>query len=104
MTSPCPHNCRFDREAAMTVVARDATGKPTVWCDPCIADVVAALNAAGIETVASCCGHRSPVPGCISLADGRWFVLLPSYESWQAAMALLVKPGVTINDEPQVCA
>lgn len=58
------------REAAMVVVKRDATGKPTVWCDPCIADVVSALNAAGLQTVASCCGHGR-VAGNIFLADGR---------------------------------
>lgn len=38
--------------------------------DICIADIVAALNAANIPTVASCCGHGSG-PAVISLADGR---------------------------------
>ena len=36
----------------------------------CIADIVAALNAAGIETLASCCGHDEG-DGIISLEDGR---------------------------------
>lgn len=38
--------------------------------DFCIADIVAALNAANITTVASCCGHKK-LPGVISLEDGR---------------------------------
>ena len=40
------------------------------FIDYCIADIVAALNAAGIETMASCCGHGK-CPGDIILADGR---------------------------------
>lgn len=38
--------------------------------DFCIADIVAALNAANIITVASCCGHGK-TDGVISLEDGR---------------------------------
>ncbi len=38
--------------------------------DLCIADIIAALNAANILTVASCCGHGKQ-SGIISLADGR---------------------------------
>jgi len=41
-----------------------------VYVDYCIAAIVAALNAAGIETVASCCGHGE-FPGSVCLADGR---------------------------------
>lgn len=37
--------------------------------DLCIADIVAALNAANIKTVFSCCGHGCD--GQISLEDGR---------------------------------
>jgi len=44
--------------------------------DPCIAGIVAALNAGGIETLASCCGHGRPgVYGSIVLADGRELVV-----------------------------
>jgi len=39
--------------------------------DYCIADLVAALNAAGISTVASCCGHGNESIARISLEDGR---------------------------------
>ena len=38
--------------------------------DWCIHRIVAALNAGGIETVASCCGHGKQA-GRIDLADGR---------------------------------
>jgi len=38
--------------------------------DFCIADIVAALNAANIITVASCCGHGK-IPARIDLEDGR---------------------------------
>ena len=38
--------------------------------DMCIADIVAALNAADITTLASCCGHGK-INGVIALADGR---------------------------------
>jgi hypothetical protein len=39
--------------------------------DYCIADVVAALNAANITTIASCCGHGDESKSRITLADGR---------------------------------
>lgn len=38
--------------------------------DYCIADIVAALNAGGITTVVSCCGHGR-IDGNIVLEDGR---------------------------------
>ena len=38
--------------------------------DICIADIVAALNAANIITMASCCGHGHQ-DGSILLEDGR---------------------------------
>jgi len=39
--------------------------------DYCIADIVAALNAANIETKMSCCGHGNEDISVICLADGR---------------------------------
>lgn len=53
-----------EREASMLTVA------PNVWCDRCLAPLVAALNGGGVATVASCCGHGKR-PGNIALADGR---------------------------------
>lgn len=51
--------------------------------DSCIAPLVAALNQAGITTVASCCGHGKR-PGNIALADGRELVIAPDYETGRA--------------------
>ena len=39
--------------------------------DWCIADIVAALNAANITTVMSCCGHGDESIARIDLEDGR---------------------------------
>lgn len=50
--------------------------------DRCIAHLVAALNAGGVNTVASCCGHGHR-PGRISLEDGRELFVLPTYEAGQ---------------------
>jgi len=46
--------------------------------DHCVADIVAALNAANIETVASCCGHGGQAPVSILLADGRHLTMVDS--------------------------
>jgi len=42
--------------------------------DLCIADLVAALNAVNIPTVASCCGHGK-IPGTVIMEDGRWLLV-----------------------------
>lgn len=73
----CDHE---NRERAMTVLRRDADGTPTVWCDPCLAPLIGALNDGGIGTVASCCGHGRR-PGNVVLADGRELVIASSYET-----------------------
>jgi hypothetical protein len=56
---------------------------PGVFCDPCIAPLVKALNEGGIPTVASCCGHGKR-PGKIALADGRELFILPGFDSARA--------------------
>lgn len=48
--------------------------------DRCIAPMVQALNDAGLETRASCCGHGK-MPGNVMLADGRELVIMPDYDS-----------------------
>lgn len=73
-----------NREQAMEVVERDASGTPTVWCDPCIYRLVKALNQGGLRTIASCCGHGRKA-GVISLADGRELLILPDYETTRMA-------------------
>ena len=52
--------------------------------DHCIHHLVAALNAANITTVASCCGHNK-LRGSIDLEDGRTLIIIPtpqSLEEW----------------------
>lgn len=75
-----------NREAAMTVVEQDAGGKATVWCDPCIAPIVTALNAHGLRTIASCCGHGKQ-PGRITLSGGKELLLLPDLASANELMS-----------------
>ena len=53
--------------------------------DFCIHQIVAALNAGGIRTLASCCGHGK-MPGRIDLEDGRTLVVADDAAQvvWQA--------------------
>ncbi len=67
---------------------------PLVWCDPCIAPLVSAMNTGGIRTVASCCGHDR-CPSTVILDDDRFVVLMTRDQYEQIAG---VWPG--INDEP----
>lgn len=54
----------YDHQVPMAIRGR------RVEIDLCIADIVAALVAANIAPVASCCGHGK-IPGSIVLEDGR---------------------------------
>ena len=45
--------------------------------DECIAPIVEALNAGGVYTIASCCGHGERL-GEILLEDGRKVVVVPA--------------------------
>ena len=47
--------------------------------DHCVAHLVAALNAANIRTVASCCGHQQ-MAGRIDLEDGRVLAIIEDLE------------------------
>lgn len=42
-----------------------------VGIDFCVCDIVAALNASGIQTTMSCCGHGDLKKRIIMLKDGR---------------------------------
>ena len=58
--------------------------------DFCIHHIVAALNAGGVRTVASCCGHGK-MKGNIILEDGRVLIIQENPESmdvWNKAVAL----------------
>lgn len=50
--------------------------------DYCISDIVAALNAANIVTVASCCGHGQ-VDASIVLDDGREILIKNAVRPWE---------------------
>jgi hypothetical protein len=89
------------RESRMVVIERNAEGTPTIWCDPEIVDLVTALNAGGIPTVASCSGHGAQ-RGNIALRDGRELHISPDFESartLEAAIAALTQPK---GDAPYV--
>lgn len=51
-------------------VPMPVSGRTEIGVDACIAPLVQALNDAGIETIACCCGHGKTY-GRIDLADGR---------------------------------
>ena len=52
----------FEHQIPMAIMGR------VRYIDYCIADIVAALNASGINTIASCCGHGE-MDGSIVLDD-----------------------------------
>jgi hypothetical protein len=87
------------REGQMVVVERDDSGKPTVWCDPEVAPLVAALNGAGFRTVASCSGHGKR-PASIVLSDGREIIIAKDFDEARKIDGLF--PG--INGEPATIA
>jgi len=69
----CKHYANYDHQVPMPIAGR-------VRCiDKCIAHIIAALNAANIVTIESCCGHGH-LPGYIMLNDGRVLHLTTSPE------------------------
>lgn len=65
--------CVHGTSVLVTLLGRDGDIE-TTGIDACIADIVVALNAGGVRTRDSCCGHGRNAGG-ISLADGRWLVI-----------------------------
>ncbi len=58
--------------------------------DHCIHQIVAALNAGGVRTVASCCGHEE-MKGNIVLEDGRVLLIQEtpkSMKAWKKAVRI----------------
>ena len=82
------------REAAMVVIQRDDRGRPSVWSDPEIVDLVTALNAGGIATAASCSGHGEK-HGNIALKDGRELLIAENFGEARAMEAKLKAAGAT---------
>ena len=93
----CKHGDTVDHEVTMprVEVVDPVSGEAVLWeerretvpLDRCIAPLVVALQAAGIGTLGSCCGHGK-APGTIILADGRWIMVVPDRASAAAAGAL----------------
>lgn len=69
----------MSHEEQMVVIERDETGKPSIWCDPEIVDLITALNTGELQTVASCSGHGERL-GVISLKDGRQLIICDSLD------------------------
>lgn len=53
--------------------------------DKCIHHIVASLNAGNVQTVASCCGHKTS-PGSIILEDGRVLGIFKSLKDFEEAV------------------
>lgn len=64
--------CKWGTTRTITIYSGGHSKKIEV--DACIIQLVQALNDAGIETVASCCGHGNS-PGSIVLRDGRELIV-----------------------------
>lgn len=71
---------------------------PLVGVDPCIVDLLMALREAGIDTVASCCGHGK-APGSIILRDRYELIIVSGHEE-RAAIFKTLTQG--IHDEERV--
>ena len=87
MHDPCQHCDSPGGERTLrNQVCMPLNGR--VQCiDFCIHQIVAALNAGGIRTLASCCGHGK-IKGNIILEDGRALLIQPTPESdaaWKAS-------------------
>lgn len=65
--------------------------------DACIVPLVKALNAAGLTTIASCCGHGHR-PGNIVLDDGREIIIARDFDEGRRIDALF---PLTINGQTQ---
>ena len=61
--------------------------------DPCLNNIIIALNNSGIETVASCCGHGRQ-PGSIILKDGRELIIVRDFETARKIEKKLEYPGI----------
>lgn len=77
-----------EAKALLTIGGRDRE------IDFCIYPLVRALNEAGIETVASCCGHGVR-PGNIALADGRELIIAQDFKTGRAIDRAF--PSITHN-------
>ncbi len=79
-------------------------GRDGVWCDPCLAPIVKALNDGGVRTVASCCGHGATL-GSIALADGRVLAIEPTLADFMGRpKSLDAAPGAVATIQRKAAA
>lgn len=70
--------CKWGTRELVKLHKPDYKGHPVADVDACIAPIVQALNDAGIETAACCCGHNKGF-GNIALKDGRELIISPDF-------------------------
>lgn len=73
--------CKHGIKATQIKLAKPRSdGRTHAPIDPCISNIVQALNKAKILTIASCCGHNNR-PGIITLEDGRELIISPDFKT-----------------------
>lgn len=99
---PIYHDGQRWRYTIGTGLTPGGMGRPCVACgrkpgdgglDPCLMPLIAALNGAGLKTVASCCGHGHR-HGNVMLEDGREILIA---RNWTEARAMESAIDVDIN-------
>ena len=66
--------------------------------DPCLNNIIKALNNGGIKTVASCCGHGRQ-PGNIMLEDGRELIIVRDFKTARQIEKNLQYPGISVEGD-----
>jgi hypothetical protein len=89
--------CRQGDTVNLWIPTRRAFGE-YASVDRCIAPLVAALNATGFETVASCCGHGRQ-PGNVILRDGREIFIAPDFDTARLVNAAFPPINDPVPDE-----
>jgi len=79
----CAHDGTWRSQVPVRLAHPRGDGVATAGVDPCIAPLVQALNDAGLQTIASCCGHGHR-PGSIALEDGREILIARDYAEARA--------------------
>ena len=74
--------CEWGNEIMVGIHIPGSHRRRLVAVDRCIADIVQALNVAGVVTDASCCGHGK-TNGSILLSDGRVIEIYPDRDAWE---------------------
>jgi len=62
--------CKWDSDIPVIIKGKE------VKIDSCLAILIDEMNRAGIETLASCCGHFK-TPGIIAIKNGGVDIILP---------------------------